>query len=249
MRSLRSTVLTGLAAVGLTVLKASSLHAQGMHTPPPQIIVSASEEIEVAPDRAHLIVAVETRGRTSQVASQENARIATAVFESLRRAGIAAAQIRTVGLTVNPEYRYPTDGGRPTVVGYQAQNSVRVEIRDITRVGAVIDATLAAGATNLSGPSFALSNPDSARREALSTAVRRAQADAEAMARAAGQKLGTVLELSSGGGVEQPMFDRAPMLMTARGESAPETPVAVGLIKVTANITMRIQLIPLLGSP
>lgn len=242
-RVIRST-LGSAAILGLGLVSAERVGAQGMHSTPPQVVVSASEEVDVTPNRAHLTVAVETRGRTSQLASQENARLATAILEAIRRAGIPAAQVRTVGLQVNPEYRYPEGGGRPTVVGYQAQNSVRVEIRDLSKVGAVVDATVAAGATNLSGPYFTLANPDSARREALAMAVSRAQADAQVMARAAGQKLGVVLELSSGGGVEQPMFDRGPMLMAARAESVAETPVATGTIKVRASVTMRIQLVP-----
>jgi uncharacterized protein YggE len=243
---MRSALAGAVVGLGLSVLALSSATAQGMHTPPPHVVVSASEEVDVAPDRAHLSVSVETRGRTSQLASQENARIATAVLESLQRAGIAAAQIRTIGLTLSPEYRYPEGGGRPTVVGYAARNTLQVEIRNISRVGSVVDAALGAGATNLSGPSFTLANPDSARREALATAVRRAQADAEVMARAAGQKLGAVLELNSGGGMEQPMFDRGPMLMAARSEGAVETPVSTGMIKVRASVTMRIQLV---GTP
>lgn len=243
-RALRSALTGTVAALGLSVLVASTAQAQGMHVPPPHVVVSATEEVDVAPDRAHLSVSVETRGRTSQLASQDNARIASAILESLQRAGISPSQIRTIGLSVNPEYRYPEGGGRPTVVGYQARNTIEVEIRNISRVGSVVDATLAAGATNISGPSFTLANPDSARREALATAVRRAQADAEVMARAAGQKLGTVLELTSGGGMEQPMFDRGPMLMSARAEGAVETPVSTGMIKVRASVTMRIQLVP-----
>jgi len=247
VRQVQRAALTGAAALlGLSALLPVIAAAQGMHTLPPHVFVSASEEVDFAPDRAHLSVSVETRGRTSQLASQDNARIAAAILESLQRAGIAAAQIRTIGLTVNPEYRYPEGGGRPTVVGYQARNSIEVEIRNLSRVGSVVDATLAAGATNISGPSFTLANPDSARREALATAVRRAQADAEVMARAAGQKLGTVLELTSGGGMEQPMFDRGPMLMAVRSEGAVETPISTGMIKVRASVTMRIQLI---GSP
>lgn len=245
-RVMRSALTGAVAGLGFGMLAPAVVEAQGMHTPPPQVVVSASEEVDVAPDRAHLSVSVETRGRTSQLASQDNAKIAAAILESLQRAGIAAAQIRTIGLTVNPEYRYPEGGGRPTVVGYQARNSVEVEIRNLSRVGSVVDATLAAGATNISGPSFTLANPDSARREALATAVRRAQADAEVMARAAGQKLGTVLELTSGGGMEQPMFDRGPMLMSARAEGAVETPISTGMIKVRASVTMRIQLV---GAP
>lgn len=240
---MRSTLAGAVTGLGLSVLALSSAAAQEMRPPASHIVVSASEEVEVAPDRAQVRVSVETRGRTSQAASQENSRMATAVLESLRRAGIAAEQIRTIGLTVSPEYRYPEGGERPTVVGYAARNTLEVEIRTLSRVGSVVDAALAAGATNLFGPSFSLANPDSARRVALATAVRRARGDAEVMALAAGQRLGTVLELTSGEGMEQQTIERFPSLMTARSAGQVETPVSTGMIKVRANVTMRIQLL------
>lgn len=238
--------LAGPAAAAVLALPLV-LGAQDARATPPQIVVSASHEVEVAPDRAHLTIAVETRGRTSQLASQDNARIATAVVQAVGRAGIAAAQIRTLGLSVQPEYRYPDGGGRPTVVGYVATNRVLVEVRDIARVGGVIDAAIAQGATNVGGPTFSLANPDSARREALAVAVARARADAEVMARAAGQRLGGILEMSSHDAMERPMFDRAPVMALARGaEPAVETPVSAGTITIRAQVTMRVAIV---GAP
>lgn len=239
MRTRRAGLLVA-AALSLPL----DLYAQDPRSAPPQIVVSASHEVEVAPDRAHLTIAVESRGRTSQLASQDNARIASAVVQAVGRAGIAAAQIRTLGLSVQPEYRYPDGGGRPTVVGYVATNRVLVEVRDLARVGGVIDAAIAQGATNINGPTFGLSNPDSARREALAVAVARARADAEVMARAAGQRVGGVLELTSQDAFERPMFDRAPVMAFARGaEAAPETPVSAGTITIRAQVTIRVAIV------
>jgi uncharacterized protein YggE len=209
----------------------------------PHLIVSATEEIEVPADRAHLTVTVESRGRTSQLAASENARVQSAVLSAIRRAGIASAQLRTQAVTVTPEYQYPKEGGRPTVVGYQGRNVVAVEIRDLARIGQVIDAALGAGATSIAGPRFALSAPDSARREALDAAVRKARADAVVMARAAGVQLGRTLELTSTDNGEVPMQDLARMVFS-RAEAAPaaETPIEVGLIKIRAGVTLRIAI-------
>lgn len=209
----------------------------------PHLVVRASEEVEVPADRAHLTVTAESRGRTSQLAASENAKVQAAVLEAIRRAGIASAQLRTQAVTVTPEYQYPKEGGRPTVVGYQGRNVVAVEIRDLSRIGQVIDAALGAGATSISGPRFALSAPDSARREALDAAVRKARADATVMARAAGVQLGRVLELSSADFGDAPVQEFPRMaLMRADSDSSVETPIELGLIKVRVSVTLRVAI-------
>lgn len=233
--------------VGAMVVAASLARvaeAQSPVEPRPFLLVSASEEVEVAPDRAELVVGVETRGRTSQAAAAENAKLANAVLEALRRAGVSGPQIRTQGLMLSPEYQYPRDGGRPTVVGYIARNSVRVEVRDISRVSAVIDAAIGQGATNVVGPNFLLSNPDSARRLALDIAVRRAKADAEVMARAAGSQVGQVLELTSSEVFDRPMLERGMVMAAMKADDASATPVEAGLIKVRATVSLKVALTP-----
>lgn len=234
-----------LVALGAS---AGALPAQGAMGHPmmeerPALFVSADAEVRVVPDRARMGIAVETRGRTSQAAGAENARIQTAVLDALRRQGIESAQIQTRALQVHPEYQYPREGGRPTVTGYVARNEVTVEVRDLSKVGGIIDAALAQGATNVNGPQFYLANPDSSRREALDAAVRKAMADAQVMARAAGVRVGRVLELATdatGGGVES-----APQMamMRVAADAAP-TPVETGLITVRANVRVKVALVP-----
>lgn len=209
----------------------------------PQLVVSASDEVEVAPDRARLLVAVETRGRTAQAAAGENARISTAVRDALIRAGVPRERLQTQGLVVSPEYQYPREGGRPTVVGYQGRNQIAVEVQDLAKLSAAFDAALASGATRIDGPSFYLSNPDSARRVALGAAVRRARGDAEAMALAAGLRLGQILELTTGSAPESPVFREAAM-SAMRAESDVATPVEAGLIRVRVDVTLRVSVLP-----
>lgn len=226
------------ASVGL--LAAPAFAQQGHHAeaPRPSIVVVGSAEVELAPDRASVGVAVETRARTAAAAASENARIQTAVLRGIRGAGIAEGQIQTQALRVTPEYEYPREGGRPTVTGYVARNGVQVEIRDISRTGAVVDAALGQGATNVSGPRFFLANPDSARRVALDLAVRSAMADAQVMASAAGLRAGDILEMELQDGTVSPMAD-GPMMMARVQEAAP-TPVMTGSITVRAAVRIRV---------
>jgi uncharacterized protein YggE len=227
----------------LTVLVAvpGALPAQFSQRPEPVrpiLTVSASAEVELVPDRASLGVAVETRGRTAAEAASANARLQTAVLDAIKAAGVPASQLRTAALSVSPEYQYPDGGGRPTVVGYQATNRVTAEIRDLSRIGAIIDAALAKGATSVDGPRFSASDPSAARKTALEQAVRKARAEAEAIAAAAGVRLGGVLEISTDEAPVEVRAEDAMLRVRAMSASAP-TPVETGTLTVRATVTLR----------
>ena len=222
---------------------AQTQSSSGMHGDRPALFVSAEAEVRVAPDRAHISVAVETRGRTSQQAGADNARIQAAVLGALRRQGIESAQLQTRAVQVMPEYQYPQDGGRPTVTGYVARNEVVVEVRDLNKIGALLDAALAQGATNVGGPHFSLANPDSSRRQALDMAVRRAMEDAKVMALAAGLRVGQVLELTSEAS-QMPMAEMSQVRMRVSAADAAPTPVESGLITVRSSVRLKIAIAP-----
>lgn len=239
------TILAATAAAALVAsMMASPVQAQGRADQArPTIVVGASAEIQVTPDRAELSIAVESRARTAAQASTENARIQTAVLEAVRRQGITGPNIQTRSVQVTPEYQYPREGGRPTVTGYVARNEVAVTITDLSKLGPVIDAALAQGATNVVGPRFTISNPDSARREALDAAVRKAMADAQVMARAAGVQLGNVLEMSSHSAANTEVARPVMYRMAAAADAAP-TPVETGTITVQASVEIKLAIAP-----
>jgi uncharacterized protein YggE len=222
--------------------------AQGTSSPPapPMIITTATEEVEIAPDRAVLTFSVETRGRTAAAAGTENARIQAAVLDTLRRIGIASAQLRTQGVSINPEYEYPREGGRPTVVGYQAQNSIQVEVRQIALIGTVIDAGLSRGATNVGGLRFFASSTEAATREAMRKAVTRARADADAIADAAGGRVSSVISISARPGSADPIVPEMVSTMAVRGIQKMDTPTPIetGVLKVVVSIEARFQFGP-----
>lgn len=165
--------------------------------PPPMIEASGSGEVSVLPDRAEVLVTVTVRGPTAAAAGAANARRTQRVLDTLRAARIPREQLSTIGYTVQPTYTYPGQGRPRVLEGYDARNTVRVELTDVQQVGAVIDAALAAGANDIQGVTFSLSNPTAVRRDVLAAATADARAVAEAIARAAGGSLGALLSVST----------------------------------------------------
>ncbi len=241
--SLTVTACATPAVAAQSTVPAVPQTSQGAQTP--QIHTSATEFVEITPDRAVVSLSVETRGRTAAAASAENARIQTAVLDSLRRLGIPSRDIRTQGLSVMPEYQYPRDGGRPTVIGYQARNTIQVELVADEKVGAIIDAALAKGVTSVGGLHFFAKETEAARQEAMRKAVARARADAEAIASAAGGSLGAIIELVSSSDTPDPRpMNYAPMLMARQERADASTPVEPGVVRITAVISAKFAFIP-----
>lgn len=205
----------------------------------PQIVTSARGEIQATPDEATILFAVESRAATAAAAGARNARIQNAVLDTLRKMGIAANDIGTLGYSVQPEYRYPERGGEPTVVGYVARNTVRAKLRRIDQVGPTIDAALKAGANRVAGLNFESSKHDELRRQALQAAVRNARADAMAMATAAGGTLGDLIEIQSQMYDQpRPMVEMQMARAAAADASAP-TPIMPGEQTIGVMVTVR----------
>jgi len=204
------------------------------------ISLAATGTVRRAPDQAVVSLAVETRAPTARQAAQQNAQKMDAVIKAIRAAGIPAERIQTEGYNLNPDYTFVNGGpGRPNeqrLVGYVADNTVRVVVDTIGRAGAVVDAAIAAGANRANGISYQLRDPDGARRDALRLAVAAARKDAEALAEAAGQTLGPLLQLSTGYQEPQPRPMFAVRAEMPAATAAP-TPVEPGQLEITATVS------------
>lgn len=205
------------------------------------IRVTAEGEARVAPDRAWADFGVETQAATAREAAAENARLMEAIIAGLVRTGVARADIETSGYNVFPDYAPPVPGqeGEPRVRGYRVINTVTARTDDVSRVGAVIDAALAAGANRVNGVRFGLRNPETARAAALRDAIRRARADAQVIAEGLGVQLGDVRDAGTttyrgGGPVPVPVMLEARQQM----DMAAATPVQAGEQTVTATVNL-----------
>lgn len=222
----------GYLAVLLGVGLAASLVAQEV-SKGPEIAVSGTGTVTVSPDYAKVQLTVVTRDAEAARAGQANARAMTAVRGALRSLlGVPDDSLPTVSYTVSLDY----DRGRP--VGYQARSVIGVTVRNLARVGAVIDAALGAGANSVSQLRFESTREEAARLEALEQAVQSARRQAEAIARAAGGRLGPLLSVSTSGPIPIPGREIAMRAMAA------ETPVEAPALDVTAMVNARWTFLP-----
>lgn len=207
----------------------------------PVLATSGQGEAKVTPDRASVLVNVQTRASTAAAAAADNATRTRAVMDAIVRLGLSRDQLATEGYTVYPEMQYDKNGGAPRVSGYVVTNSVRAETKRPEQAGLIVDAALGAGANMINSLSFYASSIDDARRQAITIAVGSARADAEAMARAAGGTIGGLLELSTAGPTlpPRPMYD-----MAARSKSTVDTPVSPGQQTVTVFVQAKWQFTP-----
>jgi uncharacterized protein YggE len=194
------------------------------------IQTSASREVRIAPDRATLILAVETRAPSAGAAAQANARAQRAVLDTLRTIGIAPSQIGTAGFTVQEAYESNGKGGMQRT-GFVANNAITVRLTQLDRVGAVIDAALAKGATNVNDLTFDASNTADARRAALADAAAQAKSDAQVLAKAMGGTLGPLIWVTT----EEENTPPRPMIR-AMAPAGSETPIVAGDISVSASV-------------
>lgn len=212
------------------------------------VTVSTQASVTREPDRAVVMLAVESQAASAEEAAAANAELMTRVLAALRDAGIPDRQIRTVSYALHPVYSQPDqrrmqqEPFEPTIIGYRAMNMVRVEVDDISATGTIIDAALGAGANRVDGVSFELRNGDTAYNEALGNAIRKARAQADAAAQAAGQTLGQPLNIAVGGGYMPPpapvMYREAVMAASADMR----TPMQPGTLEVHASVTITYEL-------
>lgn len=203
------------------------------------IRVEGTGETKAAPDEAYLDIAVETVAPTAKAAGEENARKMEKVLAALMQAGIPKREIDTRNYSVFPEYTPPLpDGTEPKPKGYRVQNLVSVHVTELSKVGALLDKALAAGANRVEGVRFGLSRPDAVQGEALRQAVQRARNSAQVLAAALGVKLGAVLDASTVSEPPRPYAARFAMMESMDSKAAPTTPIQPEEQTVTARVTL-----------
>ena len=201
---------------------------------PPSVVTTGEAVIKRAPDRAWVTITAESRARTPREAQRTNAEAMSAVLSRLKSFGLEPDAIQTSGYVVQPEYDYAN--GRQTLRDYVARNSVEVRVDDLGRLGEIMDASVASGATSIAGVRFDLRDRTAAEREALKEAVADAKARAEAAASGAGMRVDRILRIEEQRSGPAPP---RPVMMAMRAEAAePATPIAPGELEIRSQVTL-----------
>jgi uncharacterized protein len=239
---MRNILLTALA-LGAAAIPAGA-SAQAVATIPvlagTRLDVNATGEVTRVPDLAIISAGVQTLLPTATAAIEQNAARMERVRAALKRAGIEDKDIQTSSINLNPEYQY--DQNRPPrLTGYRATNTVNVRFRDLKRTGAILDALVAEGSNQISGPNLTIDKPESALDEARAKAIANGQARAGLYARALGMRVVRLLSVSESGGYAMPPPMPMVQMMAERSAGA-DTKIDPGTQQLQVSVSMSFEL-------
>lgn len=228
-------IATAAAVTGLLILTGcTSGSSDSAGTQSTGISAQGTGKITGTPDTLTVVLGVQTQATEAQAALQDNSQRATALIDTLKSKGVAAEDIRTSELTVNPTWA----PGGTGINGYQVTNQVTATLHDVSQAGAVIDAAASAtgDAIRVQQTSFSISDDGNLRAEARSRAVQQAQEQARQMADAAGVKLGkvrSIVEVPPQTAGSPSPFMRAPDMALADA-----VPIQAGSQELTVNVAV-----------
>ena len=224
-----------ILAIALALIASPALAQTAL---PPAISVTGEATMSVAPDQAQVDGGVTSDAKTAREASDANNAAMGKVLLALKGAGIDEKDYQTSRLSLQPKYA-PDRSGPSTVVGYRASNRVTIKVRDVTKIAGVIDVLVAAGANEIGGINFVVSQASKLLDDIREKAIADARRKAEIYAKAAGVTLGEPLSIAEEGG-SMPVFRGkmpAPMATMA------PAPIAQGeeTLSVTVSVSWAIK--------
>ncbi len=189
------------------------------------------------PDQAVIMLAVQTQAETATQASNDNALLMSKVMDALANLGVSKSSIETVSYSLTPLYEYKQDQTTPTkIIGYLVRNAIQVTLTDFSLVGKAIDVSINAGANEVQGVMFTLSNTalGSIEKQALQSAIQDADGKAKAVAASLGVTLLGPISVTPGY-IYQPSFEKASI-------SGNQTPIQPGALQVTVNVQITYEI-------
>jgi uncharacterized protein YggE len=224
--------------LAMAVAAATPLAARAQTEPPSMISVTGEAKISVPPDLAQIDGGVTSEAKTAREASDANNAAMGKVLLALKGAGIDEKDYQTSRLSLQPQSSSSkTTSGPPTIVGYRASNRVTIRLRDVAKVANVIDTLVGAGANDIGGINFMVSQASKLLDEARGQAIADARRKAEIYAKAAGVTLGAPLSISEGGAP-------APIAFRRMAAGVPESaPVAPGeeILQLSVSVSWAIK--------
>ena len=224
---MRMFALSAMMVLGMTV--------QGLADAPARLVsVVGQGSVAMTPDMAVISLGVTQQAKTARVAMDKVNADAVALLSALAALDVAPRDVQTDQLSVSP--LWDNGDGARRITGYVARNAVSVRVRDLSRLGAVMDAALLAGSNDFNGLQFSMQDPKPIEAQARAAAVKDAMARAAELAAAAGVTLGPVVTMTEQGGYREPR-----MMAAARSE---DMAIATGEVAVSASVSMTFDLIP-----
>ncbi len=216
----------------------TSLAAADENKPTRTIVVTGTAEISVAPDICYMSFTVETKDKSAIKAYNENNEIMNKVNAAVKALGIEAKDLNTSEFSIIPQYYYDEKSSKNLFDGYLVHNTLNVKVRELSKVGKILDAAVNSGATMVQGVSFTVENPKKYNVELREQAIKAAYAKASQMATLTGLKLAKPISISEAEPNNYYQYYAQANVMSSMyrdgGESSPS--IEAGEFKVTHTV-------------
>ncbi len=218
--------------IALTACGPSTITVQPQ---PPQrtITVTGTGLVTLTPDIAYIYIGVQSQDASASVATTDNNTRAQAVIDAIQAAGVADKDIQTTNFSIYPQQQYD-DKGNVTGILYMVENTVYVTVRDLTKLGDLLDTSVRAGANSINSISLDLADKTAALSQARSAAVAEARKQADELTGATGVSLGDVQTIS--------YYDSTPPIAIQYSRAAmgggDSVPVQAGSMQITTTVTI-----------
>jgi uncharacterized protein len=215
--------------------------AATMEQPVPQLTVRGMALLEVSPDQVRMVLAVVSTAEKAEEAMRRNAERMAQVEKALAKAGVQQGEVQTGRYQIYPEWsprpRQAPEDWQPRIIAYRVENSLQLRSKQLDQAGRFIEAAIKAGADRVDSVVFDLADPRRDRARAITEATGHARADAQALAEAAGVRLGGILNLQ----LDDAAMPPRPMEMMrdmARASTLAGPELTPGVVPVAAGITI-----------
>lgn len=208
------------------------------------ISVSGTITKTASPELAYVMLSVETLDKSASKSQSDNAVLAGKVMDALKNAGIDEKDIETASYSVHEEFQWNASTRKSESIGYRTTNSIQATVRDLSKVGGVIDAAVQAGANSVSGVRFALTKETEAelRTLALQEASVNARAKAQSIATGLGISVGQVYSASENSSYSTPYYAKSYAMDAAGGAESAPTPITPGDIEFSATVSVQFEI-------
>ncbi|KXZ40416.1 hypothetical protein SAMN05661008_00030 [Alkalithermobacter thermoalcaliphilus JW-YL-7 = DSM 7308] len=216
--------------------KAKITDAQNQGSIQNLISVVGEGSVSVKPDVAYINLGVYVQNKDAKIAQSENTQKMNRVISELKKHGIKDEDIKTIEYSIYPEYNYNFDkSNQPKIVGYSVRNMVRVTIKNVDKVGIILDAVSKSDANLIDSISFGISNTEKYYKEALKKSVENAKGKATAISESLGVKLSTPSKIIENSSPSYIAYERSYKAMDTVESS---TPVYQGQLEIKAVVTV-----------
>lgn len=230
----RATLVAATLLVGLSPLAAQDM---GQANRRPTLTISGEGSASAAPDTASFASGVVTEGKTAREALDANTKAVADMVAAIKASGVESRDVSTSGFSVQPQYAAQKKDEAPRIAGYQVRNTVSVRVRDLSKLGGLLDQMVTTGANQIGSISFDIAEPAALQEAARIDAVKDARRQAEIMAQAAGVRLVRIISITGEPGA-RPM----PRMVVAQMMKSDAVPVEAGEAEIHSNVSVTYEI-------